>query len=95
MDPGPSLAGQGDWAYFVFFGVIFSKIFKHQAQGICGQLHQLKKPMLAYGENMPRNNQFFWFFCPEKIKYYPEKKSAQIYPKGKNLPSHLVQPLVM
>ena len=51
--------------------------------------------MLAYGQNMPRNNQFS-VFCPEKVKYYPETKSVQIFekftPKNKKLPSHRVHP---
>ena len=38
--------------------------------------------LLAYGKNMPRNNQFS-VFCLEKVKYYPENKSAQIF---ENLP---------
>ena len=37
--------------------------------------------MLAYDKNMLRNNEFSVFFCPEKIKYYPEKKSAHIFEK--------------
>ena len=41
-----------------------------------------KKPMLAYGKNMPRNNQFS-VFCPEKIKYHPEKNMPKFL---KNLP---------
>ena len=32
------LAGLGVWTVFVFW-VIFSKIFKHQVQDICGQVH--------------------------------------------------------
>ena len=51
-------------------------------QSICGQVHWLKKPVLAYGKNMPRNNQFS-VFCPEKIKYYPEKNLLEFL---KNLP---------
>ena len=39
----------------------------------------------------------FLFFCPEKIKYYPDKKYAQIFEKftkkKKKLPSHRVQPV--
>ena len=58
-------------------------------QGICGQVHWLRKPMLAYGKNMPRNNQFsvFWpeliknypenKFCPKLRNFYPEKKVTQ------------------
>ena len=34
--------GLGDWANFVFW-IIFSKIFKHQVQGICGKVHWLIK----------------------------------------------------
>ena len=37
--------------------------------------------MLAYGKNMPKNNQFS-VLCPELIKNYPEK--VKIYPE-KNL----------
>ena len=33
-----AMAGLGDWATFVFW-VNFSKIFKHQVQGICSQVH--------------------------------------------------------
>ena len=65
-----TLGGLGDWAYY--FGVIFSKIFKHQVQGFYHQVHWLEKPMLVSGRIMPRNNQFS-VFCPEKVKYYPEK----------------------
>ena len=73
------------------FLVIFSKIFKHQMQGICDQVHWLKKPMLAYGKHLPRNNQFC--FLPRKNKILPRKKSAQIFEKftPKNQFSHLVQ----
>ena len=46
--------------------------------------------MLAYGKNKPRNNQFSGVFCPEKVKYYPKYKSAQIslkiYPKTQICP---------
>ena len=49
-------------------------------QGICGQVNWLKKPMLAYGKSLPRNNEFS-LFCPEKMQYYPEKKSVQIFEK--------------
>ena len=45
--------------------------------------------MLAYGKNMPRNRQFS-VFCPEKIKYYPEKNLPP--PQNKILPSHPVPP---
>ena len=58
--------------------------------------------MLVYGENMPKNNQFY-VLCPEliknypeKVKNYPEKKLAQklrnFYPKKKIYPIHAVQP---
>ena len=50
---GDSVTGQIFWG-----GVIFLKMFKNQVQGICGQVHWLKKPMLACGKNLPRNNQF-------------------------------------
>ena len=90
------MAGLGDWANFVFF-ITCSENFKHQVQGIYGQVHWLKKPMLAYGKRLPRNNQFS-VFCPKKIKYYPENKICpnfwKIYPKKQNLPSHLVQPTI-
>ena len=33
----------------------------------------LKNPVLAYGKNMPRNNQFSVFFALKEMKYYPEK----------------------
>ena len=36
--------------------------------------------MLAYDKNLPRNKEFSVFY-PEKIKYYLEKKSAQIFEK--------------
>ena len=35
-------------------------------QGICGQGYWLKKPILAYGKNMPRNNQFSGFLAQKK-----------------------------
>ena len=38
LDNVDLLAGLGVWAVFVFW-VIFSKMFKHQVQGICGQVH--------------------------------------------------------
>ena len=86
------LAGLGDWVNFVFW-VIFSKIFNLQI--ISGQVHWLKKPMLAYGKNMPRNNQFSGFL-PRKNYILPRKKICpnfwKIYKKNKNSPSHLVQP---
>ena len=84
-----------DWANFVFW-VIFSKIFKHQVQSICGQVYWLKKSMLAYGKHMPRNNQFS-VFSPRKNIIFPRKIICpnfwKIYPKKQNLPSHLVQPI--
>ena len=73
---GNSLAGLGVSAVFVFW-VIFPKIFKHQVQGICGQVHWLKKPMLAYGKNMSRNNQFS-VFLPRKSKIWPKIKICPI-----------------
>ena len=88
------MAGLGDWGNFVFW-VTFSNIFKHQVQGICGQVHWLKKPMLDYGKNMPRNNQFS-VFLSEKNKILPRKKNLPTFlknlPKKQNLPSPLVQP---
>ena len=39
--------------------------------------------MMAYGKNMPQNNQFSILCpelnknCPEKVKNWPEKNSAQ------------------
>ena len=44
----------------------------------------IKKPMLAYGKNMPKNNQFSVLCpeliknCQEKVKNYPEKKPPKI-----------------
>ena len=58
--------GLGDWAISFFFWIIFLKKFKHEVQGICGQVHWLKNPMLAYGKNMPRNNQLSGFFAQKK-----------------------------
>ena len=39
----------------------------------------LKKAVLAYGKNMPRNNQFSGFFAQNKNEILPGKKSAQIF----------------
>ena len=89
------MGGLGDWANFVFW-VNFSKIFKHRVQGFYHQVHWLKKPMLAYGKNKPRNNQFYGFFLSRKSKILPKIKicpiSLKIYPKTQNLPSHRVPP---
>ena len=52
--------------------------------------------MLAYGKNMPKNNQFSVLCpeliknCPEKVKNYPEKnlpKIKKFLPRKENLPS--------
>ena len=67
-------------------------------QGICGQVHWHKKPMVAYGKNMPKNNQFS-VFLPRKSKILPRKIICpffwNIYPEKQNLPSHLVQPFCL
>ena len=57
----------------------FSEILKHEVQGFSAEVQWLKKPMLVYGKNMPRNNQCTELIknCPEKVKNYPEKKPAQ------------------
>ena len=66
-----------------FFWVNFSEILKHEVQGISGKVQWLKKPMLAYGKDMSKNNHFSVLCpeliknCPEKVKNYPEKKPAQ------------------
>ena len=66
-------------------------------QGICGLVQWLKKQRLAYGENMPRNNQFSGFFLPRKNKILPRKtlpKFLKNLPKKpQNFPSHWVQPM--
>ena len=59
--------------------------------------------MLAYGKNMPKNNQFSVLYpeliknCPEKVKIYPEKntcpKLRNFYPEKKIYPIHAVQPV--
>ena len=53
--------------------------------------------MLAYGKNMPRNNQFS-VFLPRKNIILPRKTICpnfwKIYSKNTNLPSHRVQPLI-
>ena len=71
----------------------FFKIFKHQVQGFYHQVHWLKRPMLAYGKNMPGKNKFSGFL-PRKSKILPKIKSCpislKIYPKTQNLPSHRV-----
>ena len=59
------------------FGVNFTKILKQQVHIICGQVHLLKNAMLAYGKNMPRNNQFSVFY-PEMVKNCPEKNLPKI-----------------
>ena len=78
------MGGLGDWANFVFW-VIFSKISKHQVHGICGQVHLLKNPMLAYSKNMLRNNQFSGVYLPRKKNILPRKIICpnvwKIYPK--------------
>ena len=83
---------------FCFFWVIFSKNFKHQVQGICGQVHWLKKPMLACGKNMPRNNHFsvFWLrkgkilprkiICPTFFQNLPKKTIFAHSPSPAKLP---------
>ena len=43
-----NVTGWIKWLGKFAFWVIFSKIFKHHVQGICGQVHWLKKPMFAY-----------------------------------------------
>ena len=40
----------------IFFRVNFSEILKLEVQDISGEVQWLKKPMLAYGKNMPKNN---------------------------------------
>ena len=73
-------------------------------QGISGEVQWLKKPMLAYGNNMCKNNQFS-VLCPEvikNVKNYPEKNLPKIkkcLPRKENLPNtcspailyHLIQ----
>ena len=50
--------------------------------------------MLAYGKNIPRNNQFSGDFFAQKNKILPKIKicpiSLEMYPKTQNLPSHRV-----
>ena len=69
----------GVWAVFVFW-IIFSKIFKHRVQGFYGQVRCIKKPMLSYGKNMHRNNQFSVYLLRKK-NILPRKKSDQIFEK--------------
>ena len=68
--------GWTGWLGKFFVGVIFSKNFKHQVQDICGQVHWLKKPMPAYGKDMPRNSQILprKINCPHFWKKYPLKQ---------------------
>ena len=56
--------------------------------------------MLAYGKNMPKNNQFSVLCpeliknCPEKVKNYPKKtcpKLRNFYPEKKISPIHALQ----
>ena len=72
----------GDWANFVFW-VSFSKILKLRVQGFYHQVHWLKKPILAYGINMPRNNQIS-VFLPRKRKSITQNKNLPNF--FKNLP---------
>ena len=62
------LAGLGDWETFL------GKFFKNFQASSAGYLwpSALKKPMLAYGKNMPKMINLLGSFCPELIKNYPE-----------------------
>ena len=82
--------GLGDWANFVFsvtfkkFSSIKSRVSVAKCTDQCWPMLKIC-PEIIYFSGV--------FFCPEKLKYYPEKKSAnfwKIYPKNKNLPSHQV-----
>ena len=69
-----------------------------------GKCNDLKKPMLTYGKNMPKNNQFSVLCpeliknCPEKVKNYPEKtcpKLRNFYQEKKMYQIHTVQPMLL
>ena len=75
-----------------FFWVNFSEILKHEVQGISGRVQWLKKPMLAYGKNMPKNNQFS-VLCKEKVKNTCPKL-RNFYLDKKIYPIHAVQPML-
>ena len=81
------MAGLSDWANFVFLGNFFKNFQTSSAGVFVAKCTDLKKQCWPMVKNLPRNNQFFGFFCPEKIKYYPEKKLPKFL---KNLPSHRV-----
>ena len=88
------------WVNF-FLGEFFWN-FKAWSTGHFRWSAMIKKPMLAYGKNMPKNNQFSVLCpeliknCPEKVKNYPEKnrpKLRNFYAEKKIYPIHAVQPM--
>ena len=68
--------------YWGFFRVNFSEILKLEVQDISGEGQWLKRPMLAYGKNMPKNNSVS-VLCPELILKKVKKKLPR-----KNLPKN-------
>ena len=80
----PSLGELGDWAIFVG-GEFFFKKFKHQVQGICGQVHWLKSQGWPMVKICPEIINFSGFW-PRINKILPRKKICPSF--WKNYPKY-------
>ena len=69
--------------WVIFFLGECCKILKHQVQGICGQVHRLKKPMVKICPEIIN----FLFFAQNLLKFAQKKnlpKIKKFLPKFKN-----------